>query len=1216
MNSYGDSMKENKFIKLLTIFIVVQPFFDVFVYFMDKIFNINIPFISFIRPIVAISIYLYLLFNIKVTNKEKKISFSFLIIYAIYCVIHLINIRNNYFELSYGNLFNEIRYLCNFGYFLLQVINFYLIFKISNEEEKKKILLSIVYASVIMSSLYLISVVTGTSPKTYIYSMGKQGWKGWSVSSHYIGHALVYVLPVIIYALFEKEYIKKWYKYLFMLLIIIPCFYLVGTKTPLFAVTLIIIFYTILRIIDLIKSKKKNKDTIFLVVISLIMIFTFKYTFGYDNFKNQLDVADGDDIGNVNMIDDNLKNKDKFDEYEKMSNDKEYMKKFENRMMLTLYKYRDIRSSVFDNRTIQKTLNKDLWNNSPLKDKLFGYGHSVMPNCTWVETDFFTIFYCYGIVGFILIILIPLGYVAFNGLKCLIYIKQMTRTKYLFGISFGISLFILYSVGYTLQFAQTVFYLVILLVLSDITFKDINNKRGNERDYLFAINDLNIGGAEVGMVDVVNELVNNGKKVDVVLLRKRGPLLEKLNKNVNVYSIVDVNDSKIKQKLCYIFYMLGGIFTKCVYKKTVKNTYKNEIAYLEGYPAVFIASSDNPDSIKIASIRVGLKNHKLKASKLPWGNYEVKKAYKKMDNIYTVSDLTTEEFLDKYPFCKGKTSTIYTYFNVDEMKKKSLEKYDFKYDKSKINFLAVGRFSEQKSYDRLIDAFKIISDKYDNVILHFVGNDNTLIGDKIKELIKEYNIDDKVILHGVLDNPYPYIKDCDCLISSSLYEGFPRVINEAISLGKLCIGTKVTGTKEALRDGKLGLLVDDSVDGLVSGMKKYIDNPNIINEYKDEINKFDGNKESYFKGLELLTKKKKRMIIYMPKLSFGGMEKALVNLINYAKLNEKYDLTLYLVYKGEMNYIHLLPKNMKLIVACKGNFNIFGKLEAIFKLMFRYIYHIFNKYDIAISYSYQHPVLCSLTRIASDNNIVYIHGNMEQAMDKVDIDRRLKRCKYEKFKKIICVSDDAKKSMVNLIGNKEKIFTVNNLIDGDYILKKSREEIDDFTFEDNKIYFINVARHFEQYKRLTRIIEATDRLNKEGYNFEVIFIGDGEDHLLYVNEIKELGIKNIHLLGKKSNPYKYLVKSSAFLLSSIREGYPVVFIEAMILNKPIITTDVSDARKDIEGKFGIVVPNDDASIYNGMKEYLEKGYKIKKKFDYIKFNNTIEKEIDKIYNEE
>ena len=40
-----------------------------------------------------------------------------------------------------------------------------------------------------------------------------------------------------------------------------------------------------------------------------------------------------------------------------------------------------------------------------------------------------------------------------------------------------------------------------------------------------------------------------------------------------------------------------------------------------------------------------------------------------MDYIYTVSDLTTQEFLEKYPFCEGKTSTIYTYFNVDDIVK-------------------------------------------------------------------------------------------------------------------------------------------------------------------------------------------------------------------------------------------------------------------------------------------------------------------------------------------------------------------------------------------------------------------------------------------------------------------------------------------------------------------------------------------------------------------
>ena len=71
----------------------------------------------------------------------------------------------------------------------------------------------------------------------------------------------------------------------------------------------------------------------------------------------------------------------------------------------------------------------------------------------------------------------------------------------------------------------------------------------------------------------------------------------------------------------------------------------------------------------------------------------------------------------------------------------------------------------------------------------------------------------------------------------------------------------------------------------------------------------------------------------------------------------------------------------------------------------------------------------------------------------------------------------------------------------------------------------------------------------------------------------------------------------------------------MILNIPIITTDVSDAKEDIDGKFGIVVKNDDESIYKGMKKFLNSGYKIKKKFNYVEFNNSIEKEIKKIYEE-
>lgn len=1207
-------MNNKKLIKFLTIFILIQPFFDVFVYFTNKVLEIDIPFISFLRPLIAIGIYTYLLFNNKVNTKDKKISFIYLVIYAIYCILHMIYIKNYFFELSYGSLGGEFRYLCNYGYYLIQLINFYLIFKIIDKEDFKKIIKSIIYAITIMSVLYLISVITGTSPRTYLYNSIKDGFKGWSVSSHYIGHSIIYSLPLIIYGLFEKEYINKWHKYIIMIIIIIPAFYLVGTKTPLFATLVIILFYTLMRIIDVIKTKKINIDTTFFIVISIILISTFTSTFGYANFENQLGVAEGDEIG-VDLISDNLKEDVTLDDIEIMEHDEKLMSIFENRMTLTLYKYKDIKSSVFDNRTIQKTLNKYLRSISPIQDKLFGYGHDNMPICTWVETDIYTIYYCYGLLGFLLVIAIPIIYIFINGLKCLLNIKNMNKTKFILGFGSAIALFIIYSVGYTMQFAQTVFYLVVLFALSNNIFES-NDTKKNKKDYLFMINDLNIGGAEVGMVDVVNELSKQGKKVDIVLLRKRGPLLERLAKNINVYEILNKDYSKIKQKIYHILYILGGPFTKYVYKNTIKDEYTNEIAYLEGYPSVFIASSSNYNSTKIASIRVGLKNHKLKASKYPWGEYLVKKSYKKMDSIYTVSDLTTKEFIEKYPMYKDKTHTIYTYFNIEDIKSKSNEKCEYKFDKKQVNFLAVGRFNEQKSYDRLIEAFEKVSKKHANVLLHFLGNNNTKEAEKIINLIKDKKLEDKIIIHGVKSNPYPYIKECDALVSSSLYEGFPRVINEAISLGKLCIGTDVTGTKEALHNGKLGILVDDSIDGLIKGMNKYIENKNIYMNYKEEIEKFDGNKEHYFKELEKLTCKKKSMIIYMPKLSFGGMEKALVNLINYAKLNEKYELTLYLIYKGEMNYVDLLPKNIKLIVACPGKWNILGKLIATTKLGFRYIYQIFNKYDIAISYSYQHPLLTTLTRLSSENSIVYIHGNLEGATAPKILKKRLRKCKYENFKKIICVSEDAKETLIKLIKRKNEIYAVNNIIDGDKIIEASNEKIDDFKFEKNKIYFINICRHYETYKRLVRIIDATNKLNKEGHKFEVIFIGDGEDHKLYEDKINKLGIKNIHLIGKKKNPYKYLKNGSCLLLSSIREGYPVVFIESLILNKPIVTTNVSDAKKDIKGKYGIVVNNDDESIYNGMKEFIEKGYTIKNKFDYLEFNEEIEKEVDYIYNKD
>lgn len=104
----------------------------------------------------------------------------------------------------------------------------------------------------------------------------------------------------------------------------------------------------------------------------------------------------------------------------------------------------------------------------------------------------------------------------------------------------------------------------------------------------------------------------------------------------------------------------------------------------------------------------------------------------------------------------------------------------------------------------------------------------------------------------------------------------------------------------------------------------------------------------------------------------------------------------------------------------------------------------------------------------------------------------------------------------------------------------------------------------------------------------------------------------IIFLGAQKNPYPYFNISDCLLLSSEYEGYPVVFIEAQILGLPIITTDISDSREDIENKYGIVTNKNTEEIYNAMKEFIEKGYKIQKEFSPEKYNQEILKELETI----
>lgn len=372
---------------------------------------------------------------------------------------------------------------------------------------------------------------------------------------------------------------------------------------------------------------------------------------------------------------------------------------------------------------------------------------------------------------------------------------------------------------------------------------------------------------------------------------------------------------------------------------------------------------------------------------------------------------------------------------------------------------------------------------------------------------------------------------------------------------------------------------------------------------------------------------KKKILFTVFNLEMGGISKALVNLLESINYDE-YDVTV-LLQVNEGQFLSKINPNVKVesynLSKCKNK--IVKKILNLGKFIKILIKH-YHKYDFAGCYSsgYFHSALVAL--LASKNNAAWMHTNIinymanSNQMDKKNkglstskkVEKFINKMRFRNFKHNIFVSYDGMNNYLNLYPkDKKKCLVCHNLIDYNDFLIKANEKIDE-KYDSNCI-FLNVSRHSEFDKKLTRLINACDKLRN--YDFLVLMIGNGPDHDNYVKMVQEKKLTDkIKFLGFKTNPFPYYKLANAFVLTSAFEGFPVVFLESKMMNIPIITTDVSDARRDVEGQYGIVVSNDDQSIYFGMKEFLDNGFKITKQFNTNDFNRESISKLERLINHE
>ena len=218
--------------------------------------------------------------------------------------------------------------------------------------------------------------------------------------------------------------------------------------------------------------------------------------------------------------------------------------------------------------------------------------------------------------------------------------------------------------------------------------------------------------------------------------------------------------------------------------------------------------------------------------------------YDRLDHMYFVSNHTLNSFMDKFSMSQDKCTVYYNPIDKQEILDKSQISAEIEFSPRYINLLTVGRVSAEKGQDMIPAATRKLLGNGHNVRWYIIGDGDMRA--KVESLIREYHVEENVILLGTKTNPYPYMKACDIYIQPSYTEGYSTTICEAGMLGKAIVGTKPSGgIYDQINDGEDGFIVDATVEGLVEGIEKLAESKSLRHQFeKNIINKnFEGKGE-------------------------------------------------------------------------------------------------------------------------------------------------------------------------------------------------------------------------------------------------------------------------------------------------------------------------------------------------------------------------------------
>ncbi len=358
--------------------------------------------------------------------------------------------------------------------------------------------------------------------------------------------------------------------------------------------------------------------------------------------------------------------------------------------------------------------------------------------------------------------------------------------------------------------------------------------------------DLEVGGIERSLIGLLNVFDYDRYDVDLMLYRHQGPFLKLLPKgprllpNIPAYSTFQRPIVHILRE-GHVFIACARLLARYLSQRDGQRNNYAEAGYLAiqrswryalpclpripgeyGLVLGFIGPHYTVTDRVTAKVKIGWIHTDYRM--IPNDGDREEAMWSKLDVIAAVSSDCRDSFIERFPQLAAKTIVIENILSSHVVRQQAAE---FEADREMppepgmTRVLTVGRFCHQKAFDEAIIACRRLVDNGCNIRWYAIGYgpDEAMMN----RLIKENTLEDRFIIIGKKDNPYPYMRACDIYVQPSRYEGKAVTVREAQILGKPVLITRFPTSSSQVAEGVDGHICEMGVDGIVAGVRRLID---------------------------------------------------------------------------------------------------------------------------------------------------------------------------------------------------------------------------------------------------------------------------------------------------------------------------------------------------------------------------------------------------------